>query len=78
MTPLSLTLSHEPDGLVLHVMDEGPGFDRPPTLPADLWSESGRGLFLVSALANHVEVRRLPNYGSYVRVTLPIRTAIAA
>lgn len=76
--PLSLTLSQEPSGLVLHVMDEGPGFDSPPGLPTDVWSESGRGLFLVSALAEDVGIQRLPAYGSYVKVALPIHASRAA
>jgi len=69
--PLSITLSSDDDGLILHVMDEGPGFDGPPSLPADLWSESGRGLFLVAALSDEVDIRRLPGYGTYVKVRLP-------
>ena len=70
---LSLGLSSDRRGLWLHVMDEGPGFDGPPTLPKDLWSESGRGLFLVKTLAADVSIRRLPGYGTHVEVLLPTR-----
>jgi anti-sigma regulatory factor (Ser/Thr protein kinase) len=69
---LSLALSTDDEGLWLHVMDEGHGFDAKPSLPKDIWSESGRGLFLVNALADAVMVRRLPHYGSYVKVLLPV------
>jgi serine phosphatase RsbU (regulator of sigma subunit)/anti-sigma regulatory factor (Ser/Thr protein kinase) len=73
---LSLGLSTDARGLWLHVMDDGPGFEGLPTLPADLWSESGRGLFLVAALAEELHIARLPLFGTYVRVLLP-RTANA-
>jgi anti-sigma regulatory factor (Ser/Thr protein kinase) len=36
-----------------------------------VWAESGRGLYLVSALAQELEIRRLPVYGTYVKVLLP-------
>lgn len=68
---LSLGLSADARGLWLHVMDDGPGFEGPPTLPADVWSESGRGLFLVGALAKDLTIQRLPAYGTYVKVLLP-------
>lgn len=68
---LSLGLSADSHGLWLHVMDDGPGFEGPPTLPADVWSESGRGLFLVGALAKDLTIQRLPAYGTYVKVLLP-------
>ncbi len=76
--PLSLSLSNDGDDLYLHVMDEGPGFDRRPGLPLDLWSESGRGLFLVAALADDLDIRRLPGYGTYVKVRLPKRQRATA
>jgi serine phosphatase RsbU (regulator of sigma subunit)/anti-sigma regulatory factor (Ser/Thr protein kinase) len=68
---LSLGLSVDTRGVWLHIMDDGPGFSGPPSLPPDVWSESGRGLFLVSALAKELSIRRLPGYGSYVKVLLP-------
>jgi serine phosphatase RsbU (regulator of sigma subunit)/anti-sigma regulatory factor (Ser/Thr protein kinase) len=70
---LSLGLSVDSRGVWLHVMDDGPGFDGPPSLPADIWSESGRGLFLVGALAKDLLIQRLPAYGTYVKVLLPTR-----
>jgi serine phosphatase RsbU (regulator of sigma subunit)/anti-sigma regulatory factor (Ser/Thr protein kinase) len=69
---LSLGLSVDARGVWLHVMDDGPGFSGPPSLPTDVWSESGRGLFLVAALAQELAIRKLPAYGTYVRVLLPV------
>ncbi len=70
---LSLGLSVDARGLWLHVMDDGPGYSGPPSLPDDLWSESGRGLFLVRALAEEFRISRLPAFGTYVKVLLPRR-----
>jgi len=74
---LSLGLSVDGRGIWLHVMDDGPGFNGPPSLPNDLWSESGRGLFLVAALSEEFRITRLPVYGTYVKVLLP-RKALKA
>jgi anti-sigma regulatory factor (Ser/Thr protein kinase) len=52
-------------------MDDGPGFSGPPSLPKDARSESGRGLFLVAALAKEFSIQRLPSYGTYAKVLLP-------
>jgi phosphoserine phosphatase RsbU/P len=68
---LSLGLSDDAEGVWLHVMDDGPGFDGAVRLPSDVWSESGRGLFLVTALAKSVSIQRLAAYGTYVKVLLP-------
>lgn len=70
--PLSLALSADTNGVHLHLIDEGPGFSCDPHLPDDLWSESGRGLFLISVLSRGVEITRLPGRGSYIRVALPV------
>ncbi|MFN2460538.1 MAG: SpoIIE family protein phosphatase [Candidatus Velthaea sp.] len=70
--PLSISLSVEQSGVFVHVIDEGPGFDLELALPEDVWSESGRGLFLISALARGISASRLPGYGSYVCVRLPV------
>lgn len=68
---LSISVSSEPSGIALHFIDEGPGFAGDPALPDDLWSENGRGLFLIKELAETLKIERLPGYGSYVRVGLP-------
>lgn len=55
---------------VLHVLDKGPGFQFLPRLPNDLFSQSGRGLFLVSHLSAEFNVERRPGGGSHARVVL--------
>ncbi len=70
--PLSVSLERRGDELVLHVIDRGPGFRYEPALPPSIWSEGGRGLFLVSALASDVQVERLAGLGTHVTVTLPV------
>jgi anti-sigma regulatory factor (Ser/Thr protein kinase) len=70
--PLSVSLEQRDGSLLLHVIDKGPGFAYRPTLPRNIWSESGRGLYLISKLAQRVEVERVPGLGSHVTVTLPI------
>lgn len=70
--PLSASLERRADSLVLHVIDEGPGFHFEPTLPRNLWAESGRGLYLIKKLARSVVVERLAGRGSHLAVTLPV------
>jgi len=70
--PLSASLEVRDDSIVLHVIDDGPGFDFTPRLPRNLWAESGRGLYLIAKLSRGVTVERLPGRGSHVAVTLPI------
>ncbi len=60
---------------VLHVLDCGPGFRHTALLPADIYSESGRGLFLVSALTTDFQVARRPTGGSHARAVLGIQRA---
>lgn len=69
--PLSVSLEQRGDELVLHVIDKGPGFMYLPSLPANIWAEGGRGLFLVSTLARSVQVERLAGLGTHVAATLP-------
>lgn len=76
--PLSISLERRGQKIMLHVIDKGPGFDYEPSLPADIWSESGRGLYLVSMLARSVIVERLPGSGSHITVTLPVRPRTTA
>jgi anti-sigma regulatory factor (Ser/Thr protein kinase) len=70
--PLSTSLEVRGDSIVLHVIDEGPGFDFEPALPSNLWAESGRGLYLIQRLSRGVVVERIPGRGSHVAVTLPV------
>lgn len=55
---------------VLHVRDRGPGLAFAPRLPPDIYSESGRGLFLIGALAEDFSVTLRPGGGSHARVVL--------
>jgi anti-sigma regulatory factor (Ser/Thr protein kinase) len=57
---------------VLHVLDNGPGFVHIAMLPADLYAESGRGLYIVSALTQDFRVSRRMNGGSHARAVLPL------
>ena len=69
---LSVSLEFRGNNIVLHVIDKGAGFTYEPSLPANIWSEGGRGLFLVSTLARAVTVERLPGLGTHVAATLPV------
>lgn len=69
--PLSVSVEFRGPEILLHVIDKGPGFTYEPSLPASLWAEGGRGLFLVSTMARAVEVERLPGLGTHVTATLP-------
>lgn len=57
---------------VLHVLDRGPGFRHIAILP-DVYSESGRGLFLVSSLTQDFHVTRRPSGGSHARAVLRLQ-----
>jgi anti-sigma regulatory factor (Ser/Thr protein kinase) len=58
------------EAAVLHVVDEGGGFEFRPRLPADVLSERGRGLFLVTAFAEELSVERRRGGGSHARAVL--------
>jgi len=55
---------------VLHVVDTGPGFQHNARLPADALAESGRGLFIVSTVAEEFAVTRCPDGGAHARAVL--------
>jgi len=55
---------------VLHVVDEGTGFEREPELPRDVLAEGGRGLFIVSELTQEFTISRGPGGGSHARAVL--------
>ena len=67
------SLEFRGEDVILHVIDKGPGFTFEPSLPRDIWAESGRGLFLVSQLSRSVDVERLPDAGSHISVLLPLK-----
>jgi len=68
--PLRIALDSSRDRGVLHVIDDGPGFERAPMLPLDPLSESGRGLFIVAQLTREFSVTRRHPRGSHARVLL--------
>lgn len=55
---------------VLHIVDRGPGFHFSARLPRDLFSQRGRGLFLIASLARDFTVEHRPGGGSHARITL--------
>jgi PAS domain S-box-containing protein len=55
---------------VLHVVDTGAGFQHNARLPTDALAESGRGLFIVSTIAEEFTVTRCPTGGAHARAVL--------
>ena len=74
-TPGEAELALEWNGTVpvLHALDRGPGFEFAAKLPQDLFSESGRGLFLIAKLSHDFYVVRRAGGGSHARVVLKNR-----
>jgi PAS domain S-box-containing protein len=68
--PIEILLESVGGRTVAHVLDRGPGFEFAAKLPPDVFSESGRGLFLVSAFSDDFSVVRRPGGGSHARVVL--------
>lgn len=58
------------DGVVVHVIDDGPGFEYRPRLPHDVFSEGGRGLFFLSKLSTDFNVETNGRSGSHARLVL--------
>ena len=56
--------------LVLHVIDQGEGFQFIPHLPLDAYSERGRGLFITAQLSDDFSVTRRPQGGSHARAVI--------
>lgn len=76
--PVDVMLAWDDRHPVLHVLDRGPGFQFVAKLPSDLYSESGRGLFLITALAEAFHVTRRVEGGSHARVVLRPPTPLFA
>jgi anti-sigma regulatory factor (Ser/Thr protein kinase) len=55
---------------ILHVFDRGPGFRHTSRLPADIFAESGRGLFLIDAMTDEFSVCERSGGGSHARAVL--------
>ncbi len=70
--PIEVTVDWSGTAPVLHVLDEGPGFHHVPALPRDVYSESGRGLFIISLLSEDFSVSKRPGGGSHARAVLSL------
>lgn len=70
--PIDVQLDWSGRSPVLHVTDRGKGFIRDAALPADVLSESGRGLYIISELTEALEIERIPGYGNHVTARLRI------
>jgi PAS domain S-box-containing protein len=71
--PIDVDLEWEDERAVLHVMDRGPHFTPKTDIPSDVWSEDGRGLFLIAALGEDFAYAPLPVRGNHLSVVLPVR-----
>jgi anti-sigma regulatory factor (Ser/Thr protein kinase) len=70
---VDVILDYSADVPVIHIIDGGGGFEHNPRLPADAYAESGRGLFIVAALAREFTIAHAPGGGSHARVVLETR-----
>ena len=68
--PARVVLERRGGTVVLHVEDRGEPFAPPPGVEPDLLAESGRGLFMIRALAANVRIERVDG-GNRVSVVLP-------
>lgn len=71
-----VAIDHSGPRTVLHVLDSGAGFSYISRLTPDLYSESGRGLYLIAAITSDFHVDRRPNGGSHARAVLRDRSSI--
>jgi PAS domain S-box-containing protein len=67
---LDIALDLSGEYAVLHVVDAGAGFQHNPRLPVDALAESGRGLFIVSTIAEEFAVTRCTTGGAHARAVL--------
>jgi serine phosphatase RsbU (regulator of sigma subunit)/anti-sigma regulatory factor (Ser/Thr protein kinase) len=72
--PIEVRLEMRGETPVLHVLDQGPGFQHVAKAPVDLMSEAGRGLTMIAALSAEFNVTRRsePLSGSHARAVLSI------
>jgi anti-sigma regulatory factor (Ser/Thr protein kinase) len=70
--PIEVSVDWSCAAPVLHVLDNGPGFHHVPALPRDVYSESGRGLFIISLLSEEFSVSKRPEHGSHARAVLSL------
>ncbi len=72
--PVSIELAFDGDDAVLTVRDWGSGFVPHVALPADIYSESGRGLCIVEVLSKRLTVE-LSTAGTCIRAVLPYQNS---
>jgi serine phosphatase RsbU (regulator of sigma subunit)/anti-sigma regulatory factor (Ser/Thr protein kinase) len=70
--PVHLELAWDGITPTVTVRDRGPGGVKRPALPADDYAEHGRGVFLVSTLAQRVDIQRGVDGGTTVTAWLPL------
>jgi len=71
-TPIQVGLDLTQASPVLNVLDNGPGFSLNPKLPSEVYSERGRGLYIVSQLAREFTAsHRTVRGGAHLRAVLP-------
>jgi anti-sigma regulatory factor (Ser/Thr protein kinase) len=70
---IELILETHDERVVLHVLDKGPGFAFSPRLPSDLYSEVGRGVYLIANFSTNFIVERRAGGGSHARITFDTR-----
>lgn len=63
--------------VLLHVMDRGPGYHVNSKLPPDIFSETGRGLFIISMHADHFIVEQRTGGGSHAQILLKALSVLA-
>jgi serine/threonine-protein kinase RsbW len=65
---ITLVVEIQPEKLVFHIMDEGPGFEiseiPDPLAEENLLRTSGRGLFLMRAFTDEFSIQRAPGGGT--------------
>jgi PAS domain S-box-containing protein len=70
--PIEITLDWSDVSPVLHVIDKGPGFQHIAKLPSDIFSENGRGLYLIASLTEDFHVDRQLGKGSHAWAVLAL------
>lgn len=75
--PALIELDWHGDRPTLSILDRGNGFVPSTDLPADLYADGGRGMFIVNALADALRVQSSP-VGTRIEVDLPWSATTAA
>ena len=69
--PVDIALRRDGERLVLAALDRGPGFAWSTRIP-EATSESGRGLYLIEALAAASRLEHFAGFGAYIEIALAI------